>query len=259
MLRNKLSLLIAAAGLTFGFTGCDDGGDDGDTGAAGTESSETADPTSDTADTEDTAETADDASETAETADPTTDTADTEEPTTDTADTEDTSDTAEDSTGEADPCADVVCEDGVEECIAGICVPIDESESETGGDGDANYPNPAGGCPAGTVDGNSALMDGINICLADCVHAGATNILDACPQPATGTAVAACVLGGGGSETPCDTPQAACETEGEYCLTAAAGADPTCFAANSCLVNCGGGATCPDGMACNAASLCEYE
>ena len=133
------------------------------------------------------------------------------------------------------------------------------AEEDTGTPaGDPGYPNPAGGCPAGTIDGNMAFMPGANVCLPAC-DPTAADIVMACPQPATGTAPGICLLGdGSGSNDPCKMAGAACEVDGEFCLPNMMGADPTCNVQSGCLISCAGGGVCPDGMSC-AGGLCGYD
>jgi len=141
-----------------------------------------------------------------------------------------------------------------ESCVAGSCIPNAGEESGGGGEGDPNYPNPAGGCPAGTVDGNTAIM--ANICIPQC-DGTAANIQLACPQAATGTAAGLCVLGNGmGSNDACEMNGAACPGDSEFCLQNAMMMN-VCSNATGCLLSCQQG-VCPDGMSCNADSLCEY-
>ncbi|MEM6992824.1 MAG: hypothetical protein AAF721_20080 [Myxococcota bacterium] len=168
-------------------------------------------------------------------------------------------------TGDPNVC-DPACPDG-EECVSGTCFPAmdDMMDADTmgmddnptgGGGNDANYPNPGGGCPAGTADGNMAVM--MNICIPMC-DGTAANIQAACPQPATGTAVGLCILGdGSGSMEACDMNGLACEGANEFCL-----GDPMtmmngCSNATGCMVSCQQGLVCPDGMTCNAQMFCEY-
>lgn len=252
MLRNKLSFILASS-LCLAFAGCDDD-DGGDTGAGATESGTTTDDPTTTTDTP-------------ATTDPTTDGETTDNPTTDgeTTDTPDT-DTSDDSSTtddtSADPCDDVVCEEG-ESCLGGICVEdageTEGGETEGGGEPDANYPNPADGCPEGTVD---ASANGIALCVPGC-DGSAADIASACVDPETGTSPGVCLLyppGGSGAECTMEEfgTAAACEADGEFCTSIAAGAF-TCETAGFCAIACTPDSTCPDAMTCSAMGVCQYE
>lgn len=82
-------------------------------------------------------------------------------------------------------------------CNMGVCVYEDGSKAN-----DANYPNPAMGCPAGTVD-LSATNLMLNVCAPACDGA-APDIAMACPGGGGGTAVGLCSFTSGmGSMAPC--------------------------------------------------------
>lgn len=248
MLRNKLSFILASS-LSLAFVGCDDG--DGDDTGAGTDSGTTDATTTDTP-TTDTPTT-----DTPTTDTPTTDTPTTDGETTDTPDTDTSDDSSTTDDTSADPCEGVTCDDG-QSCVGGICV--DDSETDTGGgDPDANYPNPADGCPKGTVD---ASANGIALCVPECDGAAA-DIASACVDPETGTSPGVCLLyppGGSGAECTMEEfgTSAACEADGEFCTSIAAGAF-TCETAGFCAISCTPDSTCPDAMTCSAMGVCQYE
>mgnify|MGYP000409512075 CR=1 FL=1 len=249
MLRKKLSLILAATTLSFGLVACDGDDGDGDTGASasGTSGGESDSDESDSDESESESETNESESE-----------SETSNETDDTSDDSTTDDSAgDDTTGDdtsSDPCEGVMCADG-EECVGGICVESDETDSG-GGESDPSYPNPADGCPAGTLNGNDAA--GMNICIPACDPNGA-DIVAACPQPATGTAPGLCILGdGSGSGDACDMNGAACEGKSEFCLGDPMTMENSCTAALACIISCQQGLVCPDGMTCNAQQVCEY-
>jgi len=142
-------------------------------------------------------------------------------------------------------------------CVNGTCFPGGDDDDDDSAGSDPNYPNPADGCPAGTVNGNMALMPGINACLPMCDGAAA-DIMAACPQPASGMSPGLCVVGdGSGSGDACEMNGAACEGESEFCLGNPMTMMNECTAAIICVISCQGGGACPDGMTCNSGA-CGY-
>ena len=122
-----------------------------------------------------------------------------------------------------------------------------------GSTGDPSFPDPATGCPANTIDGNTALQTGFNVCLPLC-NTNAADVVSACPQPSTGTALGACVLSEETVGETCGVQGTPANGEscggGRFCLSTGGGS--VCVMPSACGLICPSGATCPDGMVCNA-------
>lgn len=171
-------------------------------------------------------------------------------------------DSTDDGTGVCDP----ACPDG-EECVEGVCFPGGDEDGTTddgtddgtgGGEGDPNYPNPADGCPEGSLDLNMGVM--FNVCGPAC-DPMAANAVAACPDATEGAAVGACGIYGTMSSGDCDEASLGlpCETVGEFCAELRADVF-TCNPGAACVLNCSAaqGVACPSGMTCNAADVCVY-
>ena len=256
MLKHKFLGLLACGSMALGVVGCDS-----DEGGTTTVASATGTGTDDSGSSE--ADSDADGS--------TSEGEDTSDNSTSTSTTSDGSDTS--SCSESDPCqVDSDCNDG-ESCIDCVCFggvttdPTDSGGTDSGGTGDPAYPNPAGGCPEGTLDGNEVAEPGINVCIPVC-NPMAADVFDACPQPTGSMTLGGCLLTLESMGDACNTmmgndPAAGenCEDPddngfGRYCIGVGGGMF-NCVAAAGCLPLCGNGVVCPEGMTCDG-QLCTY-
>ncbi|MEM6296078.1 MAG: hypothetical protein AAGA54_32695 [Myxococcota bacterium] len=150
-----------------------------------------------------------------------------------------------------DLCADVIC-DEPQVCLEGVCVEPEDLPPPP-----PTFSDPSAGCPEGTVNANDLTdpMRPLNLCVPACDLTAGT-IFDACPQPESGTAVAACLFGPDENGGTCDNYGDACETEGQWCIRPLLQTH-LCIVADLCVLDCSDERSCPDGMSCSD-GLCEF-